>query len=141
MLKSIITDGKGNGHAAHVTTAGQLIVSPYDFDLVQYLNFDVAAQGYTFFSNKTGYQFVMTGLLLTADSNVVTSCIVDIYEATILNSATINKSIFHFEILKNGSRQLIGLNILINEGVYINGKTDDDDVFATMMGYYIPTVT
>ena len=63
----------------------------------------------------------------------------NIYESETLNSTVASKDIFQFEMLKNSSITLLGLNILCTEGIYINGKTDDDDVYATMMGYYIPT--
>ena len=34
----------------------------------------------------------------------------------------------------------LALNILVNEGRFIIAKTDDDDVFLTIMGYYIPAL-
>ncbi len=40
-------------------------------------------------------------------------------------------------MLKQSARDLIGLNIIITEGSWVNGVTDDDDVFATVAGYYI----
>jgi len=138
MIKVRVTDGNGTNAQAKVTSIGQLVTSPYDYDEIKYLLLDVAAQGYTFFKPKAGEQFVLTGLILTADSNVVTSCIVDVYEAVDENLATIGTSLFHFEILKNGDRQLLGLNILISEGAFLNAKTDDDDVYCTILGYYIP---
>ena len=33
---------------------------------------------------------------------------------------------------------LTGLNLLVNGGKYVNGKTSDDDIHMTIMGYYIP---
>ena len=137
MIKNQITDPT-TGRSVKVTSIGQLVTSPYAYSEVKYLLLDTAAAGYAFFGPKAGEQFVLTGLGLTADSNVVTSCIIDVYEAAEENSATIAKSIFHFEVLKNGHRDTAGLNILINEGVFLSAKTDDDDVYCTMMGYYIP---
>jgi len=137
MIKNIITDS-ATRHSVKVTSIGQLVTSPYAYSEVTYLLLDTAAQGYTFFKPKSGEQFVLTGFGLTADSNVVTSCVVDIYESAAQNSATIAKSIFHFEILKNGYRDSSGLNVLISEGVFLNAKTDDDDVYCTILGYYIP---
>ena len=140
MIKSLIQDGLGRGHIATVTHTGQLVVGSYAFDSVKQLTLDTAAAGYTFFKPKSGQQFVLTGVILTADKNVSTDCIVNVYEATTEDSATIETSIFQFEILKNGDRQLTGLNVLINEGKFLTAKTDDDDVYATLMGYYIPKV-
>jgi len=140
-LSTHIKDGTGTKSTVKVSMNGQLITAPYSYDEVKYVNLDIAAQGYTFFSPKAGKQFVLTGITMTANKSVGTDCIVDVYEATLENSATITTSIFQFEILKNGRRELIGLNILVSEGVFLNAKTDDDDVFATLMGYYIPTVS
>jgi len=137
MIKSQITDPT-TSDSAKVTTIGQLVVAPYAYNEVKYLLLDAVDTGYTFYEPKAGQQFVLTAILLTADSNVTTSCVVDIYEAVLAASATIGTSIFHFEILKNGYRDLSGLNILITEGVYVNAKTNDDDVYLTILGYYIP---
>ena len=140
MIKTNIVDGRGGKSQALVTAAGQLVTAPYAYNEIKYVLLGVDNQGYTFFSPKVGYQFVLTAILLTADSNVTTSAIVDVYEASDLNSATIVTSLFHFEVLKNLTRDLIGLNILCSEGAFINGKTDDDDVYMTLLGYYIPAV-
>ena len=140
MLKFHIVDGTGGSSQVKVTDAGQLVIAPYSYNEIKYVLLDTAAAGYTFYSPRVGYQFVLTHVMLTADSNVVTSCIVDIYESVAENSATIGTSLFHFEVLKNYTRDLMGLNVLCSEGVFINGKTDDDDVYMTLLGYYIPTV-
>ncbi len=140
MIDVNILDGKGKGRKAIVTSIGQIVVAPYAYDEVKFVKLDTAAQGYTFFKPKVGEQFVLTGVIMTADKNVTTDCLVDVYEATAEDSATIETSIFQFEILKNDDRQITGLNILANEGKFINAKTDDDDVFTTLMGYYIPKI-
>jgi len=140
MIKTRIIDGHGDRYQAKVSHIGQVITGPYDYNLIKYINLDVAAQGYTFFPNRAGEQFVLTGLVIVTNKNVVTDCIVDIYESAAINSATIGTSLFQLEMLKNSTLVLLPLNILCSEGVYINGKTDDDDVYVTMMGYYIPAV-
>jgi len=139
MIKTSIADIT-TGTRCKVTNIGQVVTAPYAYNSVKYLLLDTAAAGYTFYEPKPGQQFVLNGIVLTADSNVVTSCIVDIFEATAANSATIGTGIFHFEILKNATVQLFGLNILVSEGVFLNAKTNDDDVYCTMMGYYIPKI-
>jgi hypothetical protein len=126
-----------NGTAVKISKLGQLITAPIAYDEVTVVTLDVNGTGYNLFPAKAGKQFVITGILLTADSNVTGSANIDIYEADAVDEATIVKSILNIELLKNGYRDITGLNILATEGAYINGKTDDDDVFVTMMGYYI----
>jgi len=133
-------DGSGSKVTATVTSIGQLVIAPYAYDEVVSGILDVDNTAVNFFGPKTGKQFVLTTILLNANKSVSTDCIVDIYEATTDVTATITKSILSIEMLKNTSRDITGLNLLITEGRYINGKTDDDDVFVTLMGYYIPNV-
>jgi len=125
-----------NGIAA--SKIGQLIVAPYAYNDAIALTLDVAGTGYNFFKPRVGMRFVVTGILLTADSNVTGSALIDVYEGTTETDTVIDKSILHVEILKNGARDLLGWNYLATEGKYINAKTDDDDVFVTMLGYYVP---
>ena len=44
------------------------------------------------------------------------------------------------EIPKKTSLTLTGLNIIVTEGRWVNVKTDDDDVFATVAGYFVTAI-
>ena len=70
-----------------------------------------------------------------------TDTTVVIYEATTASTATVSKTILNVEMLKNSYRDITGLNLLITAGRYVNGKCDDDDVFVTLMGYYVPKIS
>ncbi len=128
----------GCANAVDVSRIGQMTVGAYAYDEVVALTLDVAGTGYNFFKPRVGFRFVITGILLTADKNVSTDALVDVYEGTTETDTVIGKGILHAEILKNGTRDITGLNILVGEGKWVNGKTDDDDIFVTIMGYYIP---
>jgi len=130
----------GTNTDVHVTKAGQLVTAPFAYDEVVAITLDVDDQAYNFYKPVVDKQFVLTGILLTADSNVTGSALIDIYEGTTVSDTVISKAILHVEILKNGSRDITGLNIIVSSGLYVNAKTDDDDVFVTIMGYYIPKV-
>ena len=41
------------------------------------------------------------------------------------------------QVAKNQSIPFPNIRILCNKGVYINGKTDDDDVHMTIFGHYV----
>ena len=127
----------GKGATAKVTTSGELVVAPLSYDEVANQTLDSANVAENFFAPKSQQQFVVTGIVANADKSVTTDVVVDVYEADSLTSATIDKAIFHFEMLKNGDKDLIGLRILVNSGVFINAKADDANVNITIMGYYI----
>jgi hypothetical protein len=79
-----------------------------------------------------GSQFIITDIILIADKNVTTDTLVEIYEASGPDSTVVDKAIFTTEMLKNSDLVLTGLNWKVNSGKYLNAKTDDDDVFATI---------
>ena len=133
-----ITDGSGTETQAKVTVAGQLVTGPFSYDQVSSVTLGVDDTAVNFYPPVAGQQFVITTILLTANKNVTTDCTVVIYEADSPTDTVPDKTILNVEMLKNTSRDITGLNLLITSGKFINGKTDDDDVFATIMGYYIP---
>jgi len=133
-----IKDGSGSGTNAKVTPIGQVVTAPYAYDDVSTKTLDVDDTAVNFYLPKAGQQFVVTTILLTANKNVTTDCTVVIYEADDPTETTVTKTILNIEMLKNTSRDITGMNLLVSKGKFVNGKTDDDDVFCTIMGYYIP---
>jgi len=132
-----IIDGRGTKQRVMVTSLGQLVTAPISYDEVKTISLNVDDAGFTFYKPKAGEQFVVTAILLTADKNVTTDCIVEIYESAAEDSNVVSGSVLSLEMLKNTGRDITGLNFVASEGVYINGKTDDNNVSVTIMGYYI----
>ena len=132
--------GGTRGAFAQVTPSGELVVAPLAYDETEFNELAVADTAYNFYGPKAEQQFVFTGLLAYADKQVssVTNAPVVVYEATSEDTATVDKVLLQFELGQNQSLPLSGLHILVNSGVWINGKTDDDDVHMTLMGYFIP---
>jgi hypothetical protein len=136
-IKTIIHDGKGKGSEARVSSRGQLVVAPLDFSTPYNVKAEVINTAYNLVKPKLGWQFIVTDILLYANKNVgAADATVNLYEATAVDSLTIAKSIIEIEMLKQTSINLTGLNMIVTEGRWINIKTDDDDIFATIMGYY-----
>lgn len=132
-------DTHGHNHSVKVTPLGQLVTAPFAYDEVVALTLDTANTAFNFFKPKIRKKFVTTVILLTADSNVTGSSVIDVYETSAEDSLVIDKSILHIDLLKNDDRDIIGLNLLISEGKFLNVKCDDNDVSVTIMGYYTPT--
>ena len=126
------------GRWAQVTSRGQLVTAPLDFSSAYNATADVINTGYNLVTPQTSKRFVITDILLYANRNVgVNDATVEIYEASSDSSTTVDKSLFLAEMVRQAARDLTGLNLLVTEGKWVNIKTDDDDIFATIMGYYI----
>lgn len=136
-----ITDGRGTGQTARITAQGQLVVAPADFSESSTQTLGTNDTPVNFWGPVVNKNFIITDILLFANKNVgAADATVTIYESTDgPATATQSKVILQTEMLKQTSRDLIGLNIRVTEGSWVNGVTDDDDVFATIAGYYITT--
>lgn len=133
-----IADASGLGYGAKVTSRGQLVVSPLDYSTAYNATADVINTAYNLIEPRTGQRFVITAILLYANKNVgAGDATVVLYEATSSSTTTASKTIFTAELPKSATRDLTNLNLIVSEGVWVNIKTDDDDIFATIFGYYI----
>ena len=132
--------GGGGGSIANVTPSGEFVVAPLAYDETEFNELAEDNTAYNFYGPKSGQQFVLTGLLAYGDKQVsaVTNATVVVYEATSEDTTTVDKVLIQFEIGQNQSLPLSGLHLLVNSGVWVNAKTDDDDVHMTLMGYFIP---
>ena len=138
MSYPITIEGQNDGVEAIVSRYGQLVTAPIDYSTAYPVKFEVAATGYNFVGPIQNFCFVITDIILTANKNVGASdATVDIYESDGSDSTTIDKSIVSLEMQKNSNLVLSGLNFITGLGIWINGKTDDDDIFATLAGYYV----
>lgn len=81
----------------------------------------------------TGWELLMTATSSLTDEEKAAIT----YEASSASSTTEDKTIIDIEMLKQTSRDLTGLNLLISQGKWLNIKTDDATIFSTVMGYYI----
>jgi hypothetical protein len=140
-VKSVIKDGGGSRALACVTSNGQLVTSPIKYDDTVFNELGEVNVAYNFYEAKAGKQFIIT--VIRAKANRLVSSTADasvvIYEAT-SDSTTTESKVLHQEAMVRGESVTISCNIAVNEGVYVNAKTDDDDIYMTIMGYYINTI-
>lgn len=142
VLRTEITDGSGKGYKAQVTKYNQLVTAPYDFSEAYATTASVINTAYNFVPPKQSERFVVTDILLYANKDVgAADATVDLYEADGATETTISKSILSLEMLKQTTITLTGLNMIVSEGKWLNIKTDDNTIFATVMGYYVPEVS
>lgn len=135
MLKVQLVDA-ATGSGAKILEAGELVVAPRHFSTPISIKVDVINQAYNFASAVAGQKFIITDIIMTADKNVTTDALVEIYEGSTASTTVVDKTIFKIEILKNTSISLTGLNWEVASGKFLNAKTDDDDIFLTI-AYHI----
>jgi hypothetical protein len=137
-----IVSSNGDSAGVTVTKRGQLVTSPLAFSTAYNATAGVTNTGYNLVTPVTAKQFIITSIHLYANKNVgAGDATVVLYEASDATTATADKTIFTVEMVKQTSRDLTGLNLEVSEGKWVNVKTDDDDVFATLLGYYVPALS
>jgi hypothetical protein len=138
-IRSKIEDGNGTRQMACVTKRGQLVVGPLAFSEAYNVTLGTASLPGNIATPKANKSFIITALSLYANKNVgINDAAVEIYENSVGPAgATQEKIVFQTELQKNSSRDITPLNLEITTGKWLNAVTDDDDVFITVMGYYI----
>lgn len=134
-LKVHLVDS-ATGARAKILQAGEQVVAPRHFSTPVSIKLDVINTASNFASAVAGQKYIITDIVMTADKNVTTDALVEIYEGATATTTTADKTIFKIEILKNTSLALTGLNWEVSSGKYLNAKTDDDDIFMTI-AYHI----
>jgi hypothetical protein len=135
---TVIQDA-ASGNRATVTRFGQLVVAPVDYSTPVAQTLDVINTAYNFVEPSQDQNIVITDIILTANKNVgATDATVTLYEASDIDTVTSDKDILNLEMIKQSNLVLTGLNMIVTEGKFVNAKTDDDDIFVTIMYYRVP---
>ena len=138
MIPSVIADPY-SGVKARVSEFGQLAVAPLAYSKPSFKKLTVVNTAYSFIAPEEGHQIVITDIILTANKAVGTNdATIDIYEAESPTTTVITTAIIELEMIKQSNLVLTGLNLLIPQGLWVNAKTDDNDVFVTLMYYRVP---
>ena len=139
-IPSHITDPR-NSIAARVTEFGQLVTSAVAYSIPVTDVLDTTGTAFNYIEPEASHQIVITDIILTTDKNVgVNGASVQIYCASAIDSTTVlnDGGVLDIEMLKNTSRDLIGLNFLVTEGFWVNAKTDDANIQLTIGYYRVP---
>jgi hypothetical protein len=122
-----------------VNEAGELLVSDGPYDLSTFNELAEINTAYNFFGPRGSEQLVITGFLMYGDKQVsaTTNATVIIYESSDSDSTTEDRVLVQVEVGQNQSIPFPNIRILCNKGVYVNAKTDDDDIHMTIFGHYV----
>lgn len=107
------------------------------FDEIEFNELAVANQAYNFYQPLAGSRFILTGVVATADNSVTGDATVIIYEASTPETATVDKVLFQFVLLKNQQLVIPNFQIAVSPDVWVNCKTDDDDVHTSIVGHFV----
>lgn len=128
-----------SGREARVVKGDALAVLPPYPSKAFNAELAVADTAYTIISARGSESFYITGIILTGNKNISvgTDATVTLYEATANDLTAILDTILLTQIAQSSQTVITGINIEVSEGRFVVGKTSDDDVFATILGYYI----
>ena len=128
--------------AARVTRTGQLVTAPFAYDETKFNELGTAGTAANYYKPKARQQFIITGIIATADKQVGANedAVVTIFEASDDTTSTQDKVLLTFVLTQSTVVSFLPLNIIVNEGKFFNGETDNDDVHMNILGYYIPAL-
>lgn len=138
MIKVNLSDGHGSGNLVKVSPQGEILTRQLKFSEGQFQSMDTVDTAFNFFKPRAGERFVITSILINTNKDIgVNGATVDIYEASSDSSTSIDKQLLRIIPLKNETIVATGAFVAVNEGKFLNGKTDDATVNVTLGGYYI----
>ena len=132
-------NSSGATNKVKVTDSGELVIGPLSYSDSQFKELAEPNTAYNFYIPRVHKQFIITGFSLKADRDVSTStdATVIIYEASAIDTTTVDKTLFEDAMIRGERTGYTNVNILVTEGKWVNGKTTDDDIHVTIFGYYI----
>ena len=125
---------------AKVTKFGQLVVAPIQYSTPITQDMDVITTAFNFIVPEQGSSIVITDIFVAADNAVSNTAPaeVELYTADGPDSLTVIDSILQPRLTRSKNVPITSLNLLIGEGVWVNGKTNDNNILLTVMFYRVP---
>ena len=127
-----------NSRVIEVSGNGELVVAQIEYSSGEALVLNVVNTAFNFHIPTAGKLFVITGFIISTSRNIgVNGANIEFYEASAIDTITVDKSILRLDMIKNTSLPIFGGNIILTEGAFLNCKTDDADVLVTIAGYEV----
>lgn len=136
----IVIKDNDSGKTAKVSKFSQLIVAPLDYSTPISNSLSVIDTAFNFITPKQDHSIVITDIIVSADNSVsnVVPAEIEIYQADEADSLTIDVGIVSPRLVRSDNLPLVGLNILVPEGQWVNAKTNDNNILVTIMFYRVP---
>lgn len=131
------------GVVAKVTRFGQLVVAPIQYSTPVTIELDATGTAFNFITPQAGKNVVITDIIAAANKNVnlTTPANIEIFAADSATSTTPDPLIVSPQLIRSSNAGATGLNLLIDEGKWVNATTDDAEVLVTIMFYRVPSET
>ena len=128
----IYGDGK---HSPKVTKYGELVVSAGNTNTVSSQALDAVNTGVMFVRPEMGSAIIINQIIIAAEKSVSssTSAEVIVYESTTGTGTAEHKRVLKMSIIKNQTESFSGLNLLVEEGLWVMAKTDDATVDVSIL--------
>lgn len=125
---------------AQVSRFGQLIVAPIDYSVPVEDTIDLIDTAFNFISPVADKSIVITDILLnTTRNSPVNGSVVQVYEADSATSISVLQQILKSDLTRQQTRDVIGLNLIVPEGRWVNVQSDELGIEVTLMFYRVPT--
>ncbi len=114
------------------------MISAIAFSEAQFQEMNVVDTAFNFYSPKVGKRLVITGFIVETNKDIgPDGASVVFYEADSADTLTVDKTVLQFAMTKNTNRDPLPLHLVITAGKFLNGKTNDATVLATVLGYEV----
>ena len=127
-----------NNNVIRVTPYGELVTGKISYSTPSVQLLDTASTGYVFIDPKVNNNIVLTGVYMYGNKNVSATIEADVelYTSTTGSGTTVEDSLIQVGLLKQQSIY-IPLNTIVDVGVWVMGKTSDDDIKVSLFYYYL----
>lgn len=127
-----------NKRVIEATDNGEFVTAPIAYSTGKFQEMDAINTAFNFHKPKVGKLFVITAFIISANRNVgVNGAAIEFYEANSAGTITVGETILKLDMAKNDILPIIGINSILSEGAFLNGKTDDASVLVTIAGYEV----
>lgn len=131
--------GKGRLNEVFVSERGEVITRPFAYSDPQFQNLNVVDTAFNFVKPTTAKRFVVVGALISGNRDIgVNGSITVIYGAEAEDSTTVTQTIAELEVPKSEVFPFVIPNVIVTEGLFINGKCDDNSVRVALYLYEVP---
>lgn len=127
-----------NNRVVEVSPNGEVAVASLEYSTGKFNNMNVNDAAFNFHEPTAGKRFVVTGMIITTNRDVgVNGAVIEFYETSAVDSTVVDKTVSRFDMVKNQNIPISGINIILAEGSFLNGKTDDASALVTITGYEV----